>query len=148
MPVILTTQEAEISRMAVQGQPRQIVHKNYLENPITIKGWQSGSRCRPWVQTPVLKKKKFPPVSESSGALWIMWFFTLTNWRRHYILDLLWAPMVILSGPFGCFFPWPSGILFLPCIHWSDSKDPHRSPGFSLLANYSGFETIVIPPPV
>jgi hypothetical protein len=30
----------------------------YLEKNITKKGWWSGSRCRPWVQTPVLKKKK------------------------------------------------------------------------------------------
>jgi hypothetical protein len=29
-----------------------------LKKPITKKGWQSGSRCRPWVQTPVPKKKK------------------------------------------------------------------------------------------
>jgi hypothetical protein len=29
-----------------------------LKKPITRKGWWSGSRCRPWVQAPVLKKKK------------------------------------------------------------------------------------------
>jgi hypothetical protein len=26
--------------------------------PITKEGWWNGSRCRPWVQTPVLQKKK------------------------------------------------------------------------------------------
>jgi hypothetical protein len=32
------------------------------KKPTTKKGWQSGSRCRPWDQTPVLqeKKKVFP----------------------------------------------------------------------------------------
>jgi hypothetical protein len=28
------------------------------KKPSQIKGWWSGSRCRPWVQTPVLQKKK------------------------------------------------------------------------------------------
>jgi hypothetical protein len=29
-----------------------------LKKPITKKkGWQSGSRCRPWIQSPVLQKK-------------------------------------------------------------------------------------------
>jgi hypothetical protein len=50
-PVILATQEAEIRRIMVQSQPRQIVHKTLSQqqqkNPITIKGWWSGSRCRP-----------------------------------------------------------------------------------------------------
>jgi hypothetical protein len=29
-----------------------------LKKPFTKKGWWSGSRCRPWVQDPVLQKKK------------------------------------------------------------------------------------------
>jgi hypothetical protein len=29
-----------------------------LKKPITKKCWWSGSRCRPWVQTPVPQKKK------------------------------------------------------------------------------------------
>jgi hypothetical protein len=29
-----------------------------LKKPITKKDWWSGSRCRPWVHTPVLQKKK------------------------------------------------------------------------------------------
>jgi hypothetical protein len=42
MPVILATQEAEIRRIAVQSQPRQIVHELF-----TKKSWQSGSRWTP-----------------------------------------------------------------------------------------------------
>jgi hypothetical protein len=45
-PVILATQEAEISRTVVQSQPRA----NSSRNPILIKCikkfWWSGSRCR------------------------------------------------------------------------------------------------------
>jgi hypothetical protein len=51
--------EAEITRIVVQSQPGQIVHKRpYLEKPFTERGWWSGSRCRPWVQAPVPQKKK------------------------------------------------------------------------------------------
>jgi transposase len=32
MPIILVTQEAEIRRIMVQRQPRQIVSRSYLEN--------------------------------------------------------------------------------------------------------------------
>jgi hypothetical protein len=28
-----------------------------LKKPITKKGWWSGSRCRPWIQRPIPKKK-------------------------------------------------------------------------------------------
>jgi hypothetical protein len=38
MPVILDTQEAEIRRIMIGGQPRQIVMRPYLEKPITKKG--------------------------------------------------------------------------------------------------------------
>jgi hypothetical protein len=31
---------------------------NSFQDPITKNGWWSGSRCRPSVQTPQLKKKK------------------------------------------------------------------------------------------
>jgi hypothetical protein len=37
-PVILAIQEAEIRRIMVQSQPRQIVHKTLLKKPITKKG--------------------------------------------------------------------------------------------------------------
>jgi hypothetical protein len=32
--------------------------RSYLENTYHKKDWWSGSRCRPWVQAPVLPKKK------------------------------------------------------------------------------------------
>jgi hypothetical protein len=46
----------------VWSQPRQIVHetlsqKNRSQKKKKMVSWWSGSRCRPWVQTPVLKKK-------------------------------------------------------------------------------------------
>jgi hypothetical protein len=57
--LLLWSQEAEIRRIVVWSQPEQIV----LWNPISKnpshknkKGWWSSSRCRPWVQNPVLKK--------------------------------------------------------------------------------------------
>jgi hypothetical protein len=45
MPLILATLEAEIRRITVQSQPRQIVH-NTLSRKKTLhkKGWQNGSR--------------------------------------------------------------------------------------------------------
>jgi hypothetical protein len=56
MPVILATKEADIRRIAFQSQPRQIVCKILSQkNPFPTKGWRSGSRCRPRVQTPVPK---------------------------------------------------------------------------------------------
>jgi hypothetical protein len=37
-PIILATQEAEIGRITVQSQPRQIVHENLSQkNPVTKK---------------------------------------------------------------------------------------------------------------
>jgi hypothetical protein len=44
----------------VLSQPRQIVHETLSQKKkkITKNGWWSGLRCRPWVQTPVPKKKK------------------------------------------------------------------------------------------
>jgi hypothetical protein len=39
-PAILATQEAEIRRVTVQSQPRQIVLRNpILKKPFTKKGW-------------------------------------------------------------------------------------------------------------
>jgi hypothetical protein len=47
-PIILATQEAEIRRISVQSQHRQTVQQVLiLKNPITKKGWWSGSRCGP-----------------------------------------------------------------------------------------------------
>jgi hypothetical protein len=48
MPVILAIQEAEIRRIVVQSQPRQIVLEILSRKKnISIKAWWSGSRCRP-----------------------------------------------------------------------------------------------------
>jgi hypothetical protein len=48
MPAILATQEAEIRKIVVQGQPGQIVHETLSQKiPFTKKGWWSGSRYRP-----------------------------------------------------------------------------------------------------
>jgi hypothetical protein len=59
MPEILATQEAEIRRIKIWSQPGQIVHKTLSQKNLSQKrGWWNGSRCRPWVQTPVLQKKK------------------------------------------------------------------------------------------
>jgi hypothetical protein len=44
----LAIQEAEIRRIAVQNQPRQIVHENlFKKKKITKKVWWSDSRYRP-----------------------------------------------------------------------------------------------------
>jgi hypothetical protein len=46
MPVILATQEAEIRRIIVQTQPRQIIHATLSQKYPVIKDWWSGSRGR------------------------------------------------------------------------------------------------------
>jgi hypothetical protein len=51
-PVILATQEV------VWSQPKQIIPWNpVLKKPFKKRAWQSGSRCIPRVQAPVLEKK-------------------------------------------------------------------------------------------
>jgi hypothetical protein len=50
MPIILATQKAEIRRISVQSQPRQIVRETppILKKPITKKkGWWRGLKCKP-----------------------------------------------------------------------------------------------------
>jgi hypothetical protein len=57
MPAILAIQEAKIRRIVVQSQPQQIVGGTLSQkNPSQKKGWWSGSKCKPCVQTPILKK--------------------------------------------------------------------------------------------
>jgi hypothetical protein len=46
MPVILATQEAEIRRIMIRSQPRQIVCETLSQKPIAKKGWWSRSRYR------------------------------------------------------------------------------------------------------
>jgi hypothetical protein len=43
----------------IQSQPRQTVVKTLSQkNPSQRKGWWSGSRCRPRIETPVLHKQQ------------------------------------------------------------------------------------------
>jgi hypothetical protein len=59
MPVILATQKAEIRRIEVWSQPRQTVPRDPIfKKPIRKKGWQSSSRWRLRVQTPVPQEKQ------------------------------------------------------------------------------------------
>jgi hypothetical protein len=54
-PVILATQDDLSLKPAWANSSA----RPYLEkNPSQKKGWWSGSRCRPWVQAPILQKKK------------------------------------------------------------------------------------------
>jgi hypothetical protein len=47
-PIILATQEAEIRRIVIHSQPRQIVPQDPIsQKPFTKKGWWNGSRGRP-----------------------------------------------------------------------------------------------------
>jgi hypothetical protein len=73
MPVILATQEAEIRRLEVQSQPRQIVLPDpVLENRFAGKGWW-------WLKVWVLssspsttKNKKKTP--KNSFSLFLLFF--------------------------------------------------------------------------
>jgi hypothetical protein len=64
--VILATQEAEIRRIAIQSQPRQIVcetphlkkNQNNKKKTFTKKGWWNGSRCRLSLNPSTAKKRK------------------------------------------------------------------------------------------
>jgi hypothetical protein len=57
MPVVLTTWEAEIKRIVVGSQPRQIfLWDPFSIKPFTKKGWWNGLRCKSWVQTPTPQK--------------------------------------------------------------------------------------------
>jgi hypothetical protein len=51
MPIILTSQEAEIRSITVPSQARQISLWDPRKYPSQKQNWWSGSRCRPWVQT-------------------------------------------------------------------------------------------------
>jgi hypothetical protein len=50
MPVILTTEEAEIKKITVQSQSMQIFCRKLSQGKKNIslkRGWWSGTRCRP-----------------------------------------------------------------------------------------------------
>jgi hypothetical protein len=86
-PVILATQEAEISRLRVQSQPGQILPENLLWKKKTNrkKGWWSGLRYRPWVQAPV-------PQEKGQGFYWICKF----NCRLNALSSIVIFTLLIL----------------------------------------------------
>jgi hypothetical protein len=56
-PAIPAAQEAEIRRITVRSQPRQIVHETLSPKKLQQKrGWWSSLRYRPWVQANTKKK--------------------------------------------------------------------------------------------
>jgi hypothetical protein len=56
--IILATQEAEIRRIFVQSQPRQIVCKTYLEKPFTKIGMVAWIKVKVLGSSPNAAKKK------------------------------------------------------------------------------------------
>jgi hypothetical protein len=58
MPVILATQEAEIKRILVQSQPRQIVHKTLSQKTFTKIGLLEWLKVEALSSSPVPPKKK------------------------------------------------------------------------------------------
>jgi hypothetical protein len=72
MLVILATQEAEIRRIMVQKQPRQIVLKIYLENTHhknRAGGVAQGQGIGPEFKSPVPKKSTIPLIIPSSKII-------------------------------------------------------------------------------
>jgi hypothetical protein len=70
-PVILATQEAEIKRIADRRQPQQNSLGDHIsKKSILKKGWWSGLRCRPWVQTPVPKTTQNKRSRKESWRPW------------------------------------------------------------------------------
>jgi hypothetical protein len=59
-PVFLATQKAEIRRIIVQSQPRQIVHKTLSQKKLITKkkDWQSGSKLSTLSSNPCTTQKK------------------------------------------------------------------------------------------
>jgi hypothetical protein len=91
MPIILASQEAEIRRIEAQSQPWANSSWDPIsKKPITEKGWWSGSRYRPWVQTPALQKKKVIIVNLTQKfiniLLWLI--YTIPSWTQ------LWFPYI------------------------------------------------------
>jgi hypothetical protein len=87
MPVIPATQEAEIRRIMVHSQPGEIVHETLaLKKSITKKGWWSGSRCRPWVQSPVPPKQK---TNKQKNITHLGWFGTMLLSQRQRTNSML-----------------------------------------------------------
>jgi hypothetical protein len=59
MPVILATQEAEIGRIAVRSEPRQIVHGTLSQETLSQKiGLVKWLKLKPMSSSPISAKKK------------------------------------------------------------------------------------------
>jgi hypothetical protein len=58
MLVILGTQEAEIKKIKFKASLGNSSETLSRKNPSQKKGWLSSSRYKPWIQVPVLPKKK------------------------------------------------------------------------------------------
>jgi hypothetical protein len=90
MPVILTTQEAEIRRIEVQSQPGEIVLKIYLEKPFTKIGPVEWLKVKALSSSPGSAKKKkksksvatFPHEKELGIATWYLPKASLSPWRK------------------------------------------------------------------
>jgi hypothetical protein len=86
MPIILATQEAEIRRIAVQSQPRQIVHKILSRKTLSQKNW-AGGVAQGEVKPQYHKKKKTLSIRSGvsklySGKDWITYF---KHWHLNFI---------------------------------------------------------------
>jgi hypothetical protein len=84
-PVILATQEAEIRKIVVQSQPGKIVFETLSrKHSSQKKGWWGGSGYRPWVQTPVKKKKVTHHWLAGAASHWLAlvgpWSSLVTSW--------------------------------------------------------------------
>jgi hypothetical protein len=71
MPVILATQEAEIKRILVQSQPRQIVHKTLSQKTFTKIGLLEWLKVEALSSSPVppKKKKKKKEIKDDTDSL-------------------------------------------------------------------------------
>jgi hypothetical protein len=67
MPVILATQEAEVRRIMVQSQPRQIVSEILSQKPFTKIGLVQWLKVKALSSSPSTAKKT-PPVSEQGAS--------------------------------------------------------------------------------
>jgi hypothetical protein len=83
--LLLVTQEAEIRRISVWSQPRQIVQEALSRKTHHKKRtggiWWSCSRYRPWVQTPVLQKKK-KDIVMGEKTVFNKFCCTWNKWKR------------------------------------------------------------------
>jgi hypothetical protein len=101
---------------------------------ITKKGWWSGSRYSPWVQTPVCKKKKKENVqhetglaSSSSACLaslpWGILLFLPHRAEGRITMNVLLPSCCIWPYFFFFFFSWGTGV-WIQCLHLEPITSP------------------------